>query len=173
MGGNWNAEIRSSLGEDGGAITGPKLPRHDEKERHICSDTGEFLHWPITEACSILYSSFQSWFSVNSNLMNTSFFFFFFLASCIHIPSKITLPCWGILVCECRDLIHFRMKWASSCLSVLCSYERLLQGLWLSNKNSSCIFIGSGPVSRTQHTRVHTLGSLVQARNTLTHTQPF
>lgn len=44
-------EIRSSLGEDGEAITGTKLLHHDEKERHICLDTGEFFHWPITEAC--------------------------------------------------------------------------------------------------------------------------
>lgn len=60
------------------------------------------------------------------------------------------------------------MKWASSCLSVLCSYERLLQGLWSSNTNSGCIFIGSGPVSSTQHT--YTLASRMQARNALTHT---
>lgn len=48
-------EIRSSLGEDGGAITSIKLLCHDEKKRHVCSDTGEFLHYPVTEAwCHLL-----------------------------------------------------------------------------------------------------------------------
>lgn len=130
------------------------------------SSTGQSLR-----RVAIFYSSFQSWFSVNSSLMNSSFFPFFF-ACCIHIPSKITLPRWGILVCECRDLIYLRMKWASSWLSLLCSYERLLQGFWSSNKNSSCIFVGSGPVSNTQYTQLHTLCSLMQVWNTLAHIQP-
>lgn len=125
------------------------------------SSTGQSLR-----RVAILYSSFQSWFSVNSCLMNSSFFCFF--ACCIHIPSKITLPRSGILVCECRDLIYFRMKWASSCLSLLCSYERLLRGLWWSNKNSSCISVGCGPISNTQH-NAHN----VQSRNYLTHSRTY
>lgn len=52
---------------------------------------------------AILFLSFQSWFTVNNSLMNTSFFFF---STCwIHSPSKMTLPQWGVLVCGCRDLI--------------------------------------------------------------------
>lgn len=35
-----NTEIRSNLGEDGGAITGTKLPHHDEKERRMLGHGG-------------------------------------------------------------------------------------------------------------------------------------
>lgn len=66
--------------------------------------------------------------------------------------------------CECKDLIYSRMKWASSCLSVLCSYEKLLQGRWSSNKNTSCILVASVPVSGTKHTQVCTLGTPMEAR---------
>lgn len=78
------------------------------------SSTGQSLRH-----VAILYSLFQSWFSVNTSLINTCvcfFFFFSFSACCTHIPSKITWPRGAILVCEYRDLIHFRMKWASSVL---------------------------------------------------------
>ena len=47
------------------------------------SSTGQSLR-----RVAILYSPFQSWFSVNTSFMNTSFFFsfFFFFACCTHIP---------------------------------------------------------------------------------------
>lgn len=48
------------------------------------------------------------------------------------------------------------MKRPSSRLFQLCSYERLLQGLWLSSKSSRCVVsVGSGAVSRT-HPRART-----------------
>lgn len=112
------------------------------------SSTGQSLR-----RVAILYSSFQSWFSVSTSLMNTFFSSSFFFACCIHMQCKIVLPHWDVLVCECRDLIHCRMKWASSCPSSLCSYKRLLQGLWSSNKNSSCILVRHGPVNRTDTAR--------------------
>lgn len=130
------------------------------------SSTGQSLRH-----VAILYSSFQSWFSVNTGLVNTFFFFFFFFTCCIHIPSEITLPRWGILVCECRDLIHFRMKWASSCLSTLCSYERLLQGLWSSNKNLKLHLHWLLPCKRHTTTHANTHSQLTHAKHgILSHT---